>query len=40
MSSFAVQLMAAVDFNKATDRNLVAYRRDGQVWARLVLFTT
>jgi hypothetical protein len=34
----AVELMAAVDFNRETHRNLVAYLRDGQVWARLVLF--
>ena len=34
----AVELMAAVDFNRETHRNLVAYLRDGQVWARMVLF--
>jgi hypothetical protein len=35
--TFAVELMAAVEQNKKTQRHLVAYLRDGQLWARLVL---
>jgi hypothetical protein len=36
--TLAAELMAAVEYNEQTHRNLVAYLRDGQLWARLVLF--
>ncbi len=36
--TLAADLMAAVEHNKQTHQNLVAYLRDGQVWARLVIF--
>jgi len=35
--TLAVELMTAVEHTKQTQRNLVSYLRDGQVWARLVL---